>query len=292
MRFFAENIAKYLVYGNIWVSLGAVCLYWTTVHLHGLEYSLLLSMSIFGATLFIYNYHRLFRQKVIYFAERSERHRWILERSKPLGALAVAGAILAVAGNMPFMSPALLLRSIPFILLALLYVIPLWKTRRRWIRLRDVPYLKIFMVAATWSFVTVVYPFLATDPLWLPGPQEALTILHRFLFIFAITLPFDIRDREHDRQSGVVTFVSLVGTGRVKTAGRFLLLITALVALGGNLTGWYSTGHTLGLVISAGGSGWLISGITEDSGEWYYSFLLDGTMPDQLFWVWLMGWLL
>ncbi|MCB0820980.1 MAG: hypothetical protein KDC13_10185, partial [Bacteroidetes bacterium] len=193
------NLIKTLVFGNIWIALCAVSMYACTVVLHRLEWSWLLAGSIFGATLFVYNYHRLFRKKQIYARQISDRHKWILRHDKSLRWLAIAGFVLAVACFVPFLNAVLVYRLSPFLLLALFYVIPVWKGRQKWLRIRDIPYVKIFLVAAVWSFVTVVLAFLANDSEWLPDTGAWITIAHRFIFIFAITLPFDIRDLAHDK---------------------------------------------------------------------------------------------
>jgi len=284
-----KNFVRFAVFGNIWVAFAAVCLYWETVLLHSLRFQLPLSLSIFGATLFIYNYHRLFRKKAIYSGDQSERHQWIVANHHFLTALAVVALALSVVGFLPFLNVKLVLRFAPFILLAGLYVMPIWRKGGKWIRLRDFPFLKIFLVAAVWAFVTVFLPFLADDPNWFPSAAAWLTITHRFLFIFAITMPFDIRDLAHDKEYGVVTFASRLGIPGLKTASRLMILAVAVCGIAGYLLKYYSPGHGLGLIISAASTGWLISRGDENSDEWYYVGWLDGSMVDQLFWVWLIG---
>ena len=284
-----KNFVRFAVFGNIWVAFAATCLYWETVLLHDLPFHLPLSVSIFGATLFIYNYHRLFRKKAIYSGEQSERHQWIVANQNVLTALAIIALALSVTGFLPYLNLKLVLRFAPFILLAALYVIPVWKKNGKWIRLRDFPFLKIFLVAAVWAFVTVFLPFLANDPDWLPNASAWLTLVHRFLFIFAITMPFDIRDLVHDKEFGVVTFASQLGILGLKMASRIMIVGVAVCGVFGYLLEFYAAGHVLGLIISAASTGWLISRGDENSDEWYYVGWLDGSMVDQLFWVWLMG---
>jgi len=284
-----KQVLRLLVFGNCWVSFAAVCLYWETALLHHLEFSSRLSISIFGATLFIYNYHRLFRKRVIYSVERSTRHRWIVSNDKLLTGFAVLGGLTGFISFLPYFTQTFFLRILPFLLIALLYVVPVGKRNGKWFSLRDLPFLKIFLVAAVWAFVTAFIPFLSRDAQWLPTASVWLTFAHRFVFIFAITLPFDVRDLAHDRKYGVVTFASRFGVNGIKSGARLLLVFIAAAGLCGYLAGWYSPGQGLGLVISAASTGWLISRMREDSDEWYYAGFLDGTMVDQLFWIFVMG---
>ena len=283
------GLLRLLVFGNLWVAFCAVSMYWCTVYLHQMEVQFQLSLSIFGATLFIYNYHRLFRKEIIYKGYISNRHRWILSHHRLLQAFAIAGFILSVGCFIPYINPTLVFRLSPFLLLSLLYVIPVWKKGKKWIRIRDIPYIKIFLVAAVWSFVTVFLAFLAEDPYWFPGVAEWSTALQRFIFIFAITLPFDIRDLAHDRSSGLTTFANTLGVQGVKTLSNILLVSIAVLAMLSAFAGYYKHGHAAAMILSCLVTGMLISRLDEDSSEWMYAGFLEGTMLDQFIWILLLG---
>lgn len=284
-----QSLLRLLVFGNLWVSFCAVSMYWCTVFLHRMEIHYELSLSIFGATLFIYNYHRLFRKEIIYRGHISERHRWILSHHKLLQTFAIAGFILALGFFIPYLNPTLIFRLSPFLLLAFLYVIPVWRRGKRWIRIRDIPYIKIFLVAAVWSFVTVFLAFLAEDPYWFPGLAEWSTAIQRFVFIFAITLPFDIRDLAHDQSSGLTTFANTLGVRGVIKLSNLLLVSNAALALISAFAGYYLHVHSAAVILSCLVTGLLISSLNEDSSEWMFSGFLDGTMLDQFIWILLLG---
>jgi len=283
------KIIRLGVFGNLWVSLCAVSMYWCTAVMHDLKIHLLLSFSIFGATLFIYNYHRLFRKKVIYAKEISERHKWILAHDKLLQAFAVLGFLLAAGCFLPYLEKTLFLRLSPFLLLSLFYVVPVWKGKKKWLRVRDIPYVKIFLVAAVWAFVTVFLAFLAEDPLWFPDKAAWFSAAQRFVFIFAITLPFDIRDLKHDEVSGLQTFAGRLGVSEVKRLSNILLAMVALCSAIAAFAGIYQMPHAIGLAVSCGLTGLLISRIDEESSEWMFAGFLDGTMLDQFLWIALLG---
>jgi 4-hydroxybenzoate polyprenyltransferase len=283
------KIARFAVFGNFWVALCAVCLYWSTALIHALQVHFALSLSIFSATVFIYNYHRLFRKKVIYAAVRSERHDWILSNQGFLQIVAIVSALVAGGFFVPYLNRTLVLRFSPFLLLALLYVVPLWKSEGKWKRLRDIPFVKIFLVAAVWSFVTVFLPFLADNPEWLPDAGAWITLSQRFVFIFAITIPFDIRDLKHDKAAGLTTFAGTFGVEPAKRISEVLLIIVGLICFSAAHLGHYSYNHAAGMLVSCITSGVLISRIRAESSEWMYAGLLDGTMLDQFLWLLFAG---
>ncbi|OGX81119.1 hypothetical protein BEN49_15930 [Hymenobacter coccineus] len=87
----------------------------------------------------------------------------------------------------------------PLAALALLYSWPLGRWRGRPVALRDVPLLKVFLIAGVWSLITVGLPVLALHRPW----AEAQGLLdQRFLLVLALAIVFDIRDYGRDRAAG------------------------------------------------------------------------------------------
>lgn len=154
-------------------------------------------------------------------------------------------------------------------LLALGYVIPLGKSGKR---LRDLHFLKIFLIAAVWAWLTV----------WLPAAEAGkgfdrtvlLMGLERAAFIFAITLPFDVRDLAIDRHTQVKTLPAAMGVPL--TVGlSFFLLFLMMVLAGMND---YPSGVMTALSVSALLSAALILFSHRVGHDYYFSGLLDGMM--------------
>ena len=110
--------------------------------------------------------------------------------------------------------PALL---IPMVI-SVLYVIPFMRGGRR---LRDISYLKIFLIALTWTWFSMWY---------LVGKLDAsllsLITLEHFIFMLGITLPFDIRDIAIDSKDGVSTIATHLGKPKTIKLARLLLAIS------------------------------------------------------------------
>jgi len=276
-------IFRWIVYGNYWIASGAAAMLYCTYLISQIHPEPELILAVFCGTLSVYTFHRIFRIRSLYTHVPSERHQWLIRNQWGLWfQTLISGGLGAwLAWPFAFRLPPVLWGV--FGLISLLYVIPVFKYRGRWWRLRDVPGMKIWLITLVWAGITVLpVPFTGN------GMQLLLHLLLRALFVFAITMPFDIRDLEHDRASGVLTLASFLGVDRCLWWSRLLLALFAALAVGAYLFHWMSAGAALASVISAASTGWMIARIDEDAPEWVYAFWLDGALLDQCFWMYLM----
>ena len=111
-----------------------------------------------------------------------------------------------------------------------------------------------------------------------PTKGIILSFIERFLFIFAITLPFDIRDLKVDEQSSVRTLPAKWGMKRTKQISIGMLL----VAIGINIYCWqafyYSIPIMAALMITYMITIILIKKTTPERSDYFYTGLMDGTM--------------
>lgn len=113
---------------------------------------------------------------------------------------------------------------IPFGLLTLLYALPVFKGFVK--NLRNIPSVKILIIALVWSGVTVLLPFFNTEKnICL---ELVFTFIQRFLFVVVLTLPFDIRDFQFDKKE-LQTIPQLIGVKHTKKLGFILLVITLVI---------------------------------------------------------------
>lgn len=91
---------------------------------------------------------------------------------------------------------------LPFII-SVGYVIPF----RREHRLRDINYIKIFLISIVWAYISII-PIIVESGL--SGPIIIYGI-EKCLFLLAITIPFDIRDKEIDGHAELRTIPDLIG---------------------------------------------------------------------------------
>ena len=152
-------------------------------------------------------------------------------------------------------------------LIAGTYVLPIWKGYR----LRDVPFVKIFMVAVVWSYVTVILP---AGEAGLGLAEWGWMALERMIFIFAITLPFDLRDIAFDKAQGVSTFATRLGVKGTLFLSLGLLFVW-MVMVGVLYVGWWW------IAFAAAGIGTIVLVYLSPrflNDDWYFTGWLDGTM--------------
>lgn len=153
--------------------------------------------------------------------------------------------------------------------ISLLYVVPLFNKKR----LRDYPFIKIIAIAFSWSYLTLIVP------LGLAMPSGAwLLFLERFCFFLAITLPFDLRDKEIDQSAGTLTFASVLNAQQVKSVSIFLLSLGLTILFFGPMLFSLKTSFMIALTISYLITGYLIILLSTQKEDAYYTFLLDGTI--------------
>lgn len=183
---------------------------------------------IFFATLFEYNLHRLVTLLMVKDAIDSEKHAWVRENEKIFYTL-VASSTVSFLFVLWIAKTKVLLTLAPIALLTLFYSIPIGKTKSYLFRLRELPYLKLFLIAFVWTAVTILLPVVHAEVTF-DRTHLLLLFAERFLFILAITVPFDIRDIEADRVSKLKTIPILLDKDRALWVSYAALLgFTGLV---------------------------------------------------------------
>jgi len=150
------------------------------------------------------------------------------------------------------------------------------------LRLREIGLFKTLFVGLVWSFTTVVVPFsgqhLATDTM-------VFLLLRRFLFILALTIPFEIKDLWIDKAAGISTLPMQIGVDKTKLLAQGVLLLL----IGINTFQYFffyvpladMMAFNLSLVVSI----FAIQPIKESTGDKWYYLVLDGMMLVQFLFV-------
>lgn len=278
---FLKSVFDAFIYGNILISVAAASLTWVSGVLLGSEVRWEIIALVFAATLFIYNFDRLLVLKSM-AGLKSERHVWIVRNARYLVLLVVLSVLVTV-----FLAFGLGADEILYLghlgILSLLYSLPLFKSGREERRaLRSFRGLKIFLIAYVWAATTAVLPALDMGKS-LFDFHVILLFIERSLFIFAATLPFDIRDYRSDTQSGVVTIPHLLGVKQAKWVAYICTIVfMALSILHYNHEGWMIAAR----MISGVSMLLVIRYADETRHEYYYTGLIDGLLIVQAVLVW------
>ncbi len=233
---------------------------------------------VFSATLFIYAGHRVIGiNKAKAFKDKG-RYKIISEYRYHIILYAILGGMGTLVFACFLSKPTIGIMLIPG-LISVAYIIPFFAGKEKK-RLRDFNYVKIFFVAIIWMWVSVLLPYFELQEkniLFL-----VLTGIEVFLFVFAITIPFDIRDVKEDGYNQVKTIPSTYG---IEGAKKIAYILLSLSFIAGCINIFFLEIKTLSyykLFISYIFTYvvvlYLIIQSNTDKEDHYYTFYLDGTM--------------
>ena len=276
-----------LLYSNIYIAAAAIALTWQTqLILFGTFQLDNLSILVFFATMFIYASHRLvglfsvkefIKEGRFHIINTYKTHIWIYTGIASIGLIY---AFFQVNLNLQL---ALILPGI----ISIGYVIPFLGFRQnRKRRLRDINWIKIFLIAIVWAYVTVVLPIIEVRMLqW----SDLLIVIERATFIFMIPLPFDIRDLKVDIHNNVKTIPAVHGIPftlkLVALSMVFLLVLTFVNYIILPVPPLYFA--VFGMWLSLISTYIFIKISIHKTDDYYFTGLLDGTMLLQFLFIWL-----
>ena len=284
MKELGWKLVNLVLYGHFWIAGAALAMYLQSgLLLTGRLVASRAALTVASGTLALYALHRLVGLRRVRPYQDRGRFRIIARFRHHIRVYLIAFGGAAGIGFLGLPGYLQSTMALPC-LLALAYVLPLFGEGRR---LRDLHYLKIFLIASAWAWLTAAVPareagLLGTFPAW-------LLIAERACFIFAITLPFDIRDQDIDDFTGVKTIPGTLGVSRAKSlAGGLLLAATALAGLNAFL-GSYTPPVFFALIGSFALAAGLILRARGTETDYYYTGWIDGTMILQFLLVSLVG---
>jgi len=214
-----KNIIGFSVYSSVWVAIAVYSLTQITYLNLDIPVDESLLFFIFFGTIPAYN-----------FVKNFERSQFPILKIKPLlvgfnkssvkrkGMLFMSLFCLLISGfcflKLQFRTQLFLL--VP-LLLTVFYTVSFWKKT-----LRTISGLKIYIIALCWVLITVLLP------VFNEGSNVAgdfyVELLQRFLFVIAITLPFEIRDLNSDVET-LATIPQKIGVKGTKLLGSILLML-------------------------------------------------------------------
>jgi 4-hydroxybenzoate polyprenyltransferase len=230
---------------------------------------------VFSFTFFTYNGQRLYRlnQKIIDKKNLGEHLKWVIKHKIVLNILSIIFGLIGLLCTF-FIDPYCFLILIPMGGLSVFYVIPLLPIYRNSPSLREIPYLKIIIIGITWSIAIVWLPMMDTRfTVGMDSYLLFLSLLQVFLFVIAITLPFDVRDLKFDQLTHLKTIPRLIGIKNTVICSE-LILATSILTLYFLPVGIYFyplvIGHTITMLI--------IVFTSEKRKEIFYTGLVEGTV--------------
>lgn len=264
-----KRFFDFILFGNIYVALGAVSLIQSTcIQLQISSHLFYYCLFVFFSTLFIYNLQRIFYKKAEDNSYNSVRRQWIFKNQKTIKLLTLLG--FAGAGVFFFFNDYKILFYLsPLFVLSLAYFIPA-------IKLRKSAFLKLFTLALVWGITTAVVPALLN--ISVIDYKFVLHTLTRFCFILSICIPFDIRDIAIDTAENVSTLPNKYGETITRNIALFFTVIYGVLIGSEYYFTIISFPVLVGLLISMVATFLFILFASSKRSEYYYVAGIDGTM--------------
>jgi 4-hydroxybenzoate polyprenyltransferase len=281
MNKYLRQTLDFLLFSNIFIALCAVSqgmvTYWLLKSKPD-EYVLGL---LFCSTLALYNFSILLSKPEKPENSAFLRVRWIFSHYRLMITLTIISAIAIIPLSF-FLNTSSKILLIGLGIISVAYNLPVFSLEDKRFSLRNIPGVKLFIIATVWAASCVLLPILEID-----GNNAAVITVNetivlfskRFLFIAAITVPFDIRDLFQDKRNELKTIPVIFGEKKSLLLCQALLVIYMflLFSLTEKIDGDF---FALSLTIIL--SGWLIFKSKWKRNEYYYFLFLDGTMILQL----------
>ena len=250
----------FYVFSNVHVAIAAYCLTKITFLEFGFQNEPL-ALFVFFSTILSYNLIRLFQLDKI----NSMTAIWIRANKKGLLVL----NMLALSGVFYFASKISmkgLLALFPFFMATVFYVLPI---KNKAIGLRQVPALKLILIAFSWVGITLFFPLQEAGHL--DVSTQWFYFAQRFLFIIAITIPFDIRDAQFDLPE-LATLPQVLGVSKAKIVAVMSMLVFILLSafLNGLQSNLFYTDLTLMLITTG-----LVLYCTQNRNRFYTAFWIE-----------------
>lgn len=277
MNKYLRQTLDFLLFSNIFIAMCAVSqgmvTYWL-LQVKPDEYVLGL---LFCSTLALYNFSILISKPNKPENSGFRRVRWIFSHYRLMISLTII-SVVAIIPLSFFLSTSSRILLIGLGLISVSYNLPIFTIHDKRFSLRNIPGVKLFIIAMVWAGSCVILPILEIDgnnAASITINETILLFSKRFLFIAAITVPFDIRDLFQDKSNELKTIPVIFGekNSLLICQGLLAAYVFLLFTLTEKIDGDF---FALSLTIIL--SGWLIFKSKWKKNEYYYFLFLDGTM--------------
>lgn len=279
------SFLNFLLFSNLFIACCAMAQGALTYLLIGAPINLIVISLLGSSTLFLYNFSLFLSKPKNFAVSPYKRVQWFFLHDKLITSISAISFFLVLLLAIQLSMNALVL-FFCIGLFAVSYNFPVLKVGGHRFGLRSIPGAKLFVIAGVWACSCVLLPIieLKSDSFAVSRMDTFLLFSKRFLFILAITLPFDIRDIYQDRTFRLQTIPVLIGERNALRLCQFLLIVYLLLlfffAQNIDYKIW-------ALVFTVFLTSFFIFSSKIKKSEYYYFFILDGTLVLQFLTVWM-----
>ena len=231
-----------------------------------------------ASTLLLYSVHRIIGINKSDSYATQGRFAIIIKYKSHLIIYSIVSALYCLYSYYTFDWNRRFLLVIPAVL-SLSYSLPIFFGGKR---LRDFHWIKIFLVAICWAVITGSIPFYETISSFGDTPYNygmlLLVTLERAMFIFAITIPFDIRDRDIDKSTNVLTLATKLSDKVLKSISGFALIGASAISIILYTQQLYDIRITTVILLTYSITALAIFITHGRRSDYFFTGLMDGTM--------------
>ncbi len=266
-----KEIFKSLVYSNIWVSLAVASFtFITMVNLVTINAYFLLFVTC--SSMFSYNYMRLVDISAYDLRHNFNFKAWVVGHRRQVWILTLVFGLLTFFFFLEIFSIRLVWLLLLPTLVSILYPLSFKRSFSGFTSLRMVPGLKMFLIAATWAYVTVFIPVVLYGSLTL---EDVLECIMRTVLVLGLVVPFDIRDVSYD-DPNMRTIPQVLGAERARQLAMFFVLLYQLWLVLRFFFFDASLPYTIAILIGLEIGYWLIRYSHREHSDEYFSFWIEG----------------
>ncbi len=230
----------------------------------GVDFAISYGAFVFFGTFSVYNLQRIF--KVSRTPLLTPWLVWVRDNRGliiTLSTLSSMGALVSLWFVQPFNTASVSILAVAAVF-GLFYVV-----RINGRNLRAIPFFKIHAISITWSLLIAVFPLVNGEK----NLDVIPVFIAHYLYILAVTIPFDIRDLKYDDDT-FKTIPQVLGAKGAKRLALFFLMgyiLTSLFIVPDLLLSpWF-----YGVILFTGA---LIAAVNEKVSDWYCAGLIDGSI--------------
>jgi 4-hydroxybenzoate polyprenyltransferase len=276
-----RKIVDLLLGTYLFIASASACLVLTTYLLTGEELRITgLTALVFFSTILIYNFHKVSSLFTLFPFSPATFFKQFNKVSASTKLFLILASIGVLVSSL-FVHVRALLVLLPLAIITIAYSLPVISYRGSRKRLREIFIVKITTLSLIWCISTVTLPLIDKGITIFTLPSLFIFV-ERFLFMFAICIPFEIRDMEQEKKWGVITLPQRIGVKQCKILGLFALLIfMSLVYIQfGNSNGELMN-VILPMFLTAIVTGCLVWYADQRRSKYYFRIFVDGTMQLQ-----------
>jgi len=217
------------------------------------------SQFIFFATIFTYNFQRIVREETL---QKHVRTDWLKKNKFFIYLIMTIGAVMSLYLFFDLKNTNTKIAIIFSGILSISYPF----------RLRKIPFSKIFIISLIWTTSTMLLLVLEENISF--SPNVVFHLLVRFLFVFAICIPFDIRDLRYDNIK-LKTIPIIVGVSKSKFICFVSLFLIGIISIFQFWNYNLSIGFLIAIILSCIVSLIFINKSDEKKSDFFFSFWIE-----------------